>query len=411
MIQFFKVFLEKLNCYKILGFALSILLLIVPRVYAQEEVNSCLVCHEDEKKEFGESIHAKRGLECVSCHGGNPKEMELEEAMSPKIGFIGKPDKKEMVKLCASCHSDVEKMKQYGLRTDQYKLYITSYHGIALFKNNDQNVAGCIDCHHNHLILPPSDTRSSVYKKNIPETCAQCHSNSKLMGKYGLPSNQYEEYLTSVHGKALLEKGTLAAPECARCHGVHGAIPPGVTEVVNVCGQCHVNTLDYINQGPHKDEVACSYCHNNHANQIPSHSMFDTMCVKCHEEDSEAYQQGQKIKALIIEASEAKDQAIKKIEEAENKGIEAGEEQSQLEKIKTNIIQVIPIQHTLSVEKVEEYMKAAESIAKEVLFSIDEKFASRRKRKVALLIFWIVLLLIISIFYLKKREVDKRMGF
>jgi preprotein translocase subunit SecG len=383
-----------------------------PRVYAQKgEVNSCLACHEDQKKEFEESIHAKRGLECVSCHGGNPQEMELEEAMSPKAGFTGKPDKREMVKLCASCHSDVEKMKQYGLRTDQYKLYVTSYHGKALFKNNDQNVAGCIDCHHNHLILPPSDPRSSVHKKNIPKTCSKCHSSKKLMSKYGLPPNQYEEYIKSVHGIALLERGNLAAPECARCHGVHGATPPGVTEVVNVCGQCHINTLDYINNSPHKNEVACSYCHNNHDIQIPTHDMFNTICLECHEKDSEAFQTGQIIKKLILETTNVRKEAIKKLEEARKKGIEVEEEQSQLEKVKTNIIQVIPIQHTLSLEKVEEYMKTAKSIASDVISSIDEKFNVLKRRRLALIIFWIVLLIIITIFYLKKRQADKSIGF
>jgi hypothetical protein len=126
-------------------------------------------------------------------------------------------------------------MRGYNLPTDQYALYQTSRHGQLLAKG-DENVATCIDCHGAHEILPPDDPRSSVYVRNIPRTCGRCHSDAARMARYGLKTDPTADFAAGVHGKLLLEKGNLAAPDCTRCHGAHGATPPGVGDVDKICG-------------------------------------------------------------------------------------------------------------------------------------------------------------------------------
>ena len=72
------------------------------------------------------------------------------------------------------------------------------------------------------------------------------------MKEYDIPTNQYEEFTKSVHGVDLLEKHDLSAPACNSCHGNHGAIPPGVESISEVCGTCHALNAELFQASPHK---------------------------------------------------------------------------------------------------------------------------------------------------------------
>ena len=74
----------------------------------------------------------------------------------------------------------------------------------------------------------------------MAKTCSRCHSDAEYMKPYGIPTDQFANYTTSVHHEALTVNGDLSAPTCTTCHGNHGAVPPGVDKVQNVCGTCHV---------------------------------------------------------------------------------------------------------------------------------------------------------------------------
>ena len=206
--------------------------------------NSCITCHEqldDEHKrltdDWSESIHASRGVGCVSCHGGDPSQSDAAAAMSKDAGFLGPIPRERTPALCASCHSRVDLMRQYNLATDQFDQYWESRHGQALMEGDTQ-VATCFDCHGGHRVLQVSDPESGVYPGNEPAMCAGCHADSGVMSTYDIPTDQYESYQTSVHGMALARQDQ-RAPTCSTCHGKHGAAPPGLQQVANVCGQCH----------------------------------------------------------------------------------------------------------------------------------------------------------------------------
>jgi predicted CXXCH cytochrome family protein len=156
----------------------------------------------------------------------------------------------------------------------------------------DDKVATCTDCHGDHGILPAIDPRSPVYPANVPNTCGQCHSDADYMAEYGIPTNQLEEYRRSVHGKPLLERHDMSAPACNDCHGNHGATPPGVSSLANVCGQCHPVNNDLVNQSSHRPAfehlgiAACKTCHSHHDIRPPTDEMVGTsgaaVCVQCH---------------------------------------------------------------------------------------------------------------------------------
>ena len=185
-------------------------------------------------------------------------------------------------------------MRKYNpsLRVDQVAEYYTSVHGRRLREQKDQKVATCASCHPAHAIRPPNDARSSVHPLRVADTCGSCHSNAEHMAPYKVPTDQVEKFKKSVHWRLMTFKSDLSAPTCNDCHGNHGAAPPGVSSVVNVCGQCHAVNLELFNKSPHSKIFVqmgipgCASCHSNHAIMETSDAMLSagdkSACSTCH---------------------------------------------------------------------------------------------------------------------------------
>jgi len=178
-------------------------------------------------------------------------------------------------------------------RVDQAAEYATSVHGQRLVKG-DKSVATCASCHGAHGIRRVNDARSPVFPTNVASTCASCHANPQQMSGYTtpagspLPTNQFAEYQKSVHYAALTKGGDLSAPTCNDCHGNHGAAPPGVGAVANVCGTCHAVFAQKFSTSVHAQifDKGCVECHSNHAVLKGSDEMLGTdahaVCSTCH---------------------------------------------------------------------------------------------------------------------------------
>jgi len=234
--------------------------------------------------EFRAAVHAQKGMTCVSCH-------EVARDSSNAVSYTIKRNR--IPELCGSCHEDAARMKQFNpsLRTDQLAQYRTSVHGIK-FAKGDMHVAVCTDCHAVHSIQPASDPHSSIHPLNLAATCKRCHSDAAYMKSYGVATDQVAGYVESVHYKALVEEGDLSAPTCTTCHGSHGAAPPGVTAVANVCVTCHVLQGKFFEESPHKQAFAlldlpgCVTCHESHRIHHPDDNFVGTgksaVCGTCH---------------------------------------------------------------------------------------------------------------------------------
>ncbi|MCE3243782.1 MAG: exported protein of unknown function [Deltaproteobacteria bacterium] len=247
---------------------------------AQPANDNCATCHlalgiatlTKPAEDYKSDVHAAKDFGCAACHGGDPNIMGLE-AMDRKKGYIGKPTPVQVVEVCGKCHSDASFMRRYNpsLRVDQVAEYYTSVHGKRLKEQKDQKVANCASCHTPHAIRPPNDSRSSVHPTRVANTCGSCHANADYMAPYKIPTDQLEQYQQSVHWKMIVNKSDLAAPTCNDCHGNHGAAPPGVSSVANVCGQCHAVNAELFNKSAHSKIFAqmgisgCATCHSNHA--------------------------------------------------------------------------------------------------------------------------------------------------
>lgn len=130
---------------------------------------SCGSCkdHKDQNAAYEKSIHAEElekgnmtSATCGSCHGGHYIQ-RLDSAVASSALHAS------AYRVCARCHK-----KEY-LTYDDY------YHGAA-YKRGAPDAPACWECHGAHEVLPASDPESTVYAKNLGETCGQegCHRGS-----------------------------------------------------------------------------------------------------------------------------------------------------------------------------------------------------------------------------------------
>ncbi|MEP7309515.1 MAG: cytochrome c3 family protein [Acidobacteriota bacterium] len=286
---------------------LAVMALCAPsRLAAQPApaANACLTCHATLTETklstpaalfSGTDVHRERGFACIDCHGGDSSAGDKARAHDAARGFKGAPVGQAQIATCARCHSDATLMRRFAprQRVDQATEYATSVHGRQLAAGHT-DVATCASCHGPHGIRAVGDAKSPVFPTNVAATCAACHADPRHMAEYKLPggtaipTRQFADYQKSVHYAALTKGNDLSAPTCNDCHGNHGATPPGVGAVVNVCGTCHAVFATKFQTSVHAQifDKGCVECHSNHAVLKPSDDMLGSgahaLCASCH---------------------------------------------------------------------------------------------------------------------------------
>ena len=354
--------------------ALVALLLVPAGVLAQELPTSqvCINCHLQQKdarlsapaRNFKSDIHAQKGFSCLDCHGNVAHSGDDPRNITPGIGFLTKPRRRDIPAMCGRCHSDAAFMKRYNpmLRVDEVAEYRTSVHGKRLLEMGDTAVATCIDCHPAHRILPPSDPTSSVYPTHVAATCGRCHADSVRMAPYGIPTNQEKLWTTSVHGVQMLTKGDNSAPTCNDCHGNHGATPPGVGDLPHVCGQCHA-TVATIFAGNGHDSIftanklpGCVTCHSNHGIMMPSDSLLTararSVCERCHAAGTPAAGQFLAMRRLIDSLTEVQANSQRVLDQANNLGMDVSQAQFTLADVTTALTKARTAIHSFRADTV-----------------------------------------------------------
>jgi Cytochrome c3/Cytochrome c554 and c-prime len=342
--------------------------------HAEDTCSACHLALDDARlrapAQLADSdIHHTQGISCAGCHGGDPSSDDAEVAMSPSKGFVGKIAYRDIPEICGSCHSDAAFMLRYApnIPTDQLQQYKTSKHGLALAKG-DTNVAVCTSCHGAHGIRQVNDGRSPVYPTHIVDTCARCHDDRTLMAHYGIKGNEVEEYKHSVHYAALVVKNDLSAPTCKSCHGAHGATPPGISSVANVCGTCHPTQRERFDLSPHKDafaaleQPACESCHGNHAIVHPQNSWIGVgdkqVCGSCHSTGDDGAKAAAAISGALLGATRAIASAEKRVGHAEKAGMLMDDADVKLEDAHQALVMAQVEIHTVNPTRVEDRTKA-----------------------------------------------------
>ena len=376
-------------------------LLLCTLGYSQTK-NSCLDCHSAlpdplgvSQETFSHDIHAQQGLTCASCHGGDPTNDDADKAMSRKAGWKGKIDRAQIPQLCGSCHSDAAFMRQYNpsLRTDQLSQYKTSVHGKRLAAG-DSKVAVCTDCHSVHDLRAPSDPASTVNPVNVANTCAHCHADAGYMSAYKIPTNQFSEYSKSVHHDALAVRGDLSAPTCTTCHGNHGAAPPGVDKVQNVCSNCHTFQAQMYEKSSHKKAFdaaslpGCVVCHGNHGISHPTDAKLgvgpDTVCMRCHTPGDACDQ----ARAGLLSSLSQLDKAIKNADQvlavAESSGMEVSEARLGQDQARDSLTKARVTIHSFRTDLVNQDIQAGLKVADKNLQAGQQAMVERNHRRLGL---------------------------
>jgi hypothetical protein len=124
-------------------------------------------------KSYLTGIHGqdfKKGVKdapiCTDCHGEHT--IFAPDEPSSSVNPI------HIAKTCSTCHENTRIERTFGLPASRLATFLDSYHGIAN-TYGDTTVANCATCHGAHDILPSSDPRSSISKRNLPTTCGRCH--------------------------------------------------------------------------------------------------------------------------------------------------------------------------------------------------------------------------------------------
>ncbi len=394
---------------------------------AQQRTDSCRTCHletGDERlakpaKDFPGDIHASKGFDCVACHGGDAKAAGME-AMDPAKGYIGKPERQQVAQVCGRCHSDARFMKRYNpaLRVDQVAEYATSVHGRRLRELGDPKVATCMNCHPAHSIKPPSDPQSSVHPLKVAETCGRCHADAKYMEPYKIPTNQLAKYKQSVHWQTMSVKGDLSAPTCNDCHGNHGAAPPGISWVGNVCGQCHSVQGEFFAKSVHAKlfvemgAPGCAACHSNHEIKESGDAMLGlgdkAVCAGCHSAGDKGGKAAAGMRALVDSLAGAWDRSHAMLLQAERAGMEVSQAQFDLNGAKDALVKARAAIHAFSVQTVKEESEPGLAISAKAYARGVKALDEIQFRRKGLAVSLVIILALIAGLGLKIRELDRR---
>jgi len=362
-------------------------------------------------------VHRDRGFTCVDCHGGNPNETDKVKAKAPATGFKGKPAGQMVIAVCSRCHSDATLMRKYApkQRVDQAVEYATSVHGQQLAKG-DTRVATCISCHGAHGVRLVSDAQSPVYVLNVAATCTKCHADTDRMKGYKLPdgaplpTDQRAKYEKSVHHAAMVKGNDLSAPTCNDCHGNHGAAPPGVGAIANVCGTCHAAFATKFALSTHSQifDRSCVECHGNHDIAEPTDAMLGTdkaaLCTNCHSDGDTGYQAATAMRSEIEKLKEAISHSQALVASAENAGMEMDEQSLALHEAGNHLTLARTEMHTFDPKPVSAVLQAGLAITAKVDSEGQAALAEISYRRTGLAISLGAILLVVVALALKIRS-------
>ena len=236
---------------------------------------SCAQCHADQQLAYDRSYHAKaikagdgQAATCVDCHGSPHELLPASDAKS-RVNHANIPA------TCGTCHGQKFVMGASGHSAQPFLSYQESVHGKAVAAGSDK-AAVCTDCHGSHEILAASDSKSSIFKFNVPATCAKCHTKVE------------QEFTQSIHGQAIA-RGNGSAPVCTDCHGIHSikahVDPNSSVSAANLarvtCARCHegVRLSQEFGVEGHR---ASTYLASYHGLASRLGSQVVANCASCH---------------------------------------------------------------------------------------------------------------------------------
>jgi len=259
-----------------------------PCITVTEKVD-CSICHAEVVADYDASTHGKLAAQgdtdiptCLTCH--DQHYTQSHKLPSSPTFSRNIPD------LCGQCHAagKVAAVRLKSKIPDIVASYKHSAHGKGLLESGLVVSASCVDCHSTHKTLPADDPGSSVSRKNLADTCGQCHKGIE------------EEFKKSIHWPSNT-KTTKMLPVCEDCHSSHKITRVDAQgfrfKMMNQCGHCHEDYAETFFETYHgkvtqlgsEGAAKCYDCHGTH-NILPSTDPRSTLsqknivetCGQCH---------------------------------------------------------------------------------------------------------------------------------
>jgi predicted CXXCH cytochrome family protein len=222
-----------------------------------------------------------------------------------------------------------------------------------------------------------------------------------------------------VHGVKLLDEEDLGAPACNDCHGNHGAVPPDVESLEQVCGSCHVNNQSFFENSPmeapfREDELhACLECHGYHDVAKTFDDMVgvgpESVCMNCHSEGEKAYDVAQTIHSQLTALTAVSDSASTMQSEVVRIGMDDVDIEFLLKQAHQSLVQARTLVHTFDPEKVGEAVDDGKSKAREAIATSKAEIQDNKNRRLGFGLASLFITLLVVGLYLKIRDVDARM--
>lgn len=274
---------------------------------------------------------------CMNCHGqsrlasmpgsqraGMVAPSDPPPAAAPRQGLYLESDalsgSVHEALACVSCHRDAETLPHVvdlkpatcggddGCHVAAVSDMLQGAHATALAQGNAA-APTCSTCHGTHQVLPSDDRKSLTHSLNIAGVCGDCHAQYTSPTTNGHDGRVLvEQYLQSVHGKAITQGGLAVAATCADCHGPHKVLPSSDpastvnrTHIAETCGTCHTGLSEVFELSVHGQLLTegdargpvCSDCHTAHAITATDQPGFmldiSAECGTCHADLYDSY--------------------------------------------------------------------------------------------------------------------------
>jgi cytochrome b subunit of formate dehydrogenase len=285
----------------IFNILVTLVMLGIPLASMAQEVDDCLMCHEDETltgerngqeislfldiEKYRISIHGE--MECIDCHN------DLDGSDFPHDEELETVD-------CSICHDDIS------------EVYFESLHGRDVL-NGVELAPQCWDCHGAHYILDKTNPNSQVTKFNIPFMCGRCHKEgTRVTQMYDIPQDSIlAHYSLSIHGVGIYKQGLTVSAVCSDCHTAHNVRPhtdPRSSihrdNITETCRKCH-GRIESVHKKVIRGELwekepdripVCVDCHSPHEIRrvLYEEGIADEECQACHgNEDLKRTQDGE----------------------------------------------------------------------------------------------------------------------
>ncbi len=154
----------------------------------QDDFPECKSCHDQPLyrplsfyKGAAAGISKRAISRCKSCHATGDFVEKFYEHVTSRLHKTR--TSKEIVKVCAKCHSDEDVRERHNL-DDVVKSYKETFHG-KMVELGSERTPDCIDCHvvngeSVHRIESRKVATSATYPKNLATTCraSECHEKA-----------------------------------------------------------------------------------------------------------------------------------------------------------------------------------------------------------------------------------------